>query len=134
MSAVERCSECGLLFGVLPRGVCADCIDKREGEFRTVRDWLRRNGVAPIAVVARETGVDDHRIVRFVREGRIEMRMPGDPALVHEREEEERRAELVRKLADAPRLGTSVNAEAAARPTPDGAQGQRSKGMRARRN
>ena len=31
---------------VEPRGICADCIDLREAQFHTVREWLRDNGGA----------------------------------------------------------------------------------------
>ena len=133
MSPVERCEECGRLFGNLPRGVCATCRDRREADFRLVRDWLRDNSGAPIAVVSQATGVDESLIVRFIREGRVEVLAPGsDPPLARDREEEERRADLVRKLADTPRLGTSVNARAAddVPPIPR----SQAKGMRARRS
>lgn len=132
MSPVERCSECGGLFSNLPRGVCAGCLDRREADFRRVRDWLRDNSGAPIAVVAEATGVDEGLIVRFIREGRIEVVTPGaDPALARDREEEERRAELVRKLAEAPRLGTSTNAIV---DRSEGVRRSGGKGMQARRS
>lgn len=111
MAGMEKCRECGRIFGALPRGVCASCLDQREGDFRMVRDWLRDNRSASIPVVSEATGVDEGVIVRFIREGRIEIVDPAnDPALQRDRRDEERRAELVRGLADAPRLGTSVNA------------------------
>ena len=97
-----------------------------------MRDWLRDNSGAPIAVVAEATGVDEGLIVRFIREGRIEVVTPGaDPALARDREEEERRAELVRKLAEAPRLGTSTNAIV---DRSEGVRRSGGKGMKARRS
>lgn len=134
MSAVERCGECGGLFGSLPRGVCASCLDRREADFRLVRDWLRDHNGAPIAVVSDATGVDEGLIVRFIREGRVEVLEPGsDPALARDREEEERRAELVRQLADAPRMGTSVNAAGEHGGRAPEFREPESRGMRARR-
>ena len=130
--SVQRCRECGGLFAHLPRGVCAGCLDRRERDFRAVRDWLRDNGGAGIAEASAATGVEEGAIVRFIREGRIELVDPGDPALRRDRDEEQRRAELVRRLAEAPRLGTSVRGEAEA-----GGRGpvpERARGMRARRS
>jgi len=135
MAGVEKCRECGRIFATLPRGVCASCLDRREGDFRLVRDWLRDNSGASIPVVSEATGVDEGVIVRFIREGRIEIVDPAnDPAVQREREDEERRAELVRGLADAPRLGTSVNA-GSGDPAEPHAERRRDRihGMRARR-
>lgn len=135
MAGVEKCRECGRIFATLPRGVCASCLDQREGDFRLVRDWLRDNSGASIPVVSEATGVDEGVIVRFIREGRIEIVDPAkDPAVQRDRDDEERRAELVRGLADAPRLGTSVNAGTADPADPDeGRRRDRVHGMRARR-
>lgn len=132
MAAVEKCRECGRIFASLPRGVCASCLDRREADFRVVRDWLRDNSGASIPVVSEATGVDEGVIVRFIREGRIEIVDPAnDPAVQRDRHDEERRAALVRGLAEAPRLGTSVNA--AAGRASDDQRRDRVHGMRARR-
>lgn len=131
--SVQRCEACGGLFAHLPRGVCASCLDQRERDFRDVRDWLRDNGGAGIAEAAAATGVEEGVIVRFIREGRIEVVDPADPALLRDREDEERRAELVRRLADAPHLGTSLNTDigdAGRGPVPTD---HPSRGMRTRR-
>ncbi|MFP5450323.1 MAG: hypothetical protein ACLGG9_01095 [Thermoleophilia bacterium] len=132
--SVQRCTECGGLFANMPRGVCAGCLDQRERDFRVVRDWLRDNRGAGIPEVTEATGVDEGVIVHFIREGRIEIIDPtADPALRRQREDEERRAELVRRLADAERLGTSVRADIDAPPPGVPARNNRSHGMRARR-
>lgn len=132
--SVQRCSECGGLFANMPRGVCAGCLDQRERDFRVVRDWLRDNRGAGIPEATEATGVDEGVIVRFIREGRIEIVDPtSDPALQRQREDEERRAELVRQLADAEQFGTSVRADIDAPPPGVPARNNRSHGMRARR-
>ena len=134
--SVEPCSSCGGLFANLPRGVCANCLDRRERDFRAVRDWLRDNRGAPIAQVSAATGVDEGIIVRFIREGRIDVVDPStDPTLRRDREDEERRMELVRQLSDAPRLGTSVRSDTPVDPSEERSQrAMRSHGMRARRS
>lgn len=137
--SVKACDSCGGLFAHLPRGVCANCLDQREGEFRTVRDWLRDNRGAPIAAAAEATGVDEGTIVRFIREGRIEVvDLNSDPVLRRDHDDEERRLGLVRRLAEAPRFGTSVRhdvtAEAASNEPPTADRRASGRGMRTRRS
>lgn len=134
--SVQRCEECGGLFANLPRGVCATCLDQREGEFRQVRDWLRSNRGSGIAEASEATGVDEGTIVRFIREGRIEVIDPAaDPVLKRDIELDERRQDLVRQLADAPRLGTSVPAGTREdQPLPQRPSTGHARGMRARRS
>lgn len=132
---IQRCEGCGGLFANLPRGVCANCLDQREQEYRTVRDWLRVHRGASIPEAAAATGIDEGVIVRFIREERIEIVDPAaDPVLRATREDEERRAELVRRLAERERFGTSVRADLAPAAQPDESVRRRSgHGMQTRR-
>lgn len=93
--SVHRCEDCGGLFGQLPRGVCATCLDDREADFRTVRDWLRRNAGASAADVAAATGVRQRRISLFIEEGRL-TRPPNQGGADGE---DERRRERLRGIA-----------------------------------
>ena len=72
MSPVEQCRSCGRLFPYLARGWCSDCLETKEREFRAVRDYLRDKPGSPIPLVAADTGVEEERIVEFIREGRLE--------------------------------------------------------------
>jgi predicted nucleic acid-binding Zn-ribbon protein len=133
--SVQACQSCGGLFAHLPRGVCAGCLDQREQEFRLVRDWLRDHRGAPIAEVSAATGVDEGTIVRFIREGRIDVVDPTtDPSLRRDRDDEERRRELVRQLAEVPQFGTSVRADIAVGPPRPGDMRSSGRGMRTRRD
>ncbi|MEQ9093304.1 MAG: hypothetical protein RLN63_04300, partial [Miltoncostaeaceae bacterium] len=70
------------------------------------------------------------------REGRIEVVDPADPVLRRDQELDERRQDLVRQLADAPRLGSSVltgsHIDQPGQPVPDPIG--KSRGMRTRRS
>lgn len=79
MNPVQACTGCGRIHSFLPRGLCADCIDARETQYRAVRDWLSDNRGASIAEAAEATGVEETLILAFVREGRLET---VDPDLV----------------------------------------------------
>ena len=71
MSRVEKCRDCGRLFGFLPRGLCAGCQDLREERFQTVKAYLERDGAASVRQVSADTGVDEGLIVGWIREGRL---------------------------------------------------------------
>lgn len=118
--SVRLCEECGRLFGFLPRGVCADCLDEREADFRVVREWLRRNAGASVIDVAAATGVREPRISHFLREGRLSRLPGGDDARV---EDERRRRAAIPHAAPA---GAPAPVRAAA-PAP-----ARTGGLRAR--
>ena len=72
MRPIESCKGCGQLFGFLPRGYCADCLDAREEQFATVKEWLFEHRGASIAAASEATGVPDATIMSFIREGRLE--------------------------------------------------------------
>ncbi|MFN8109594.1 MAG: hypothetical protein U0Y82_07075 [Thermoleophilia bacterium] len=69
--SVEACRECGRLFPYLPRGVCGECLEAREKQFDTVRQWLRKNRAATARLVAEATEVPIERIHQWVSEGRL---------------------------------------------------------------
>jgi hypothetical protein len=124
VSPVEACRGCSRLYPYLPRGLCSDCLDRRERDFQAVKEWLRENPRSSMHAVAEATDVDEALIAQFVREGRLELVGSG-PSAQELREEEERRARLVRQIAANPTLGTSVAAD-------DEPEARRA-GMRARR-
>jgi hypothetical protein len=110
VSPVEACRGCSKLFPYLPRGLCADCLDGRERDFQAVRDWLLENPGSSIHAASTATDVEEGLIAEFVREGRLQLVGEG-PSAQEIREEEERRARLVREIASNPTLGTTVAAD-----------------------
>jgi predicted amidophosphoribosyltransferase len=78
MTRIATCEECGRLFPFLARGICGDCLERLERDFRAVRDHLREQPRARIPEVARATGVAEEVIYRFLREGRLEQVAPDD--------------------------------------------------------
>lgn len=122
MSSVQACTGCGGLFPFLPRGICADCIDLREEQFHTVREWLRDNGGASVMAACQATGIEERIIAEFIREGRLEVAGQGSPSVEEQREQDALRARIASQLA------ASANAAAT---TPAGSSAPR-RGMRTR--
>lgn len=81
MTPVQACTGCGRIHSFLPRGLCVDCIDARETQYRTLRDWLTHNRGASIAEASEATGLAEALILSYVREGRLDT---VDPELVAE--------------------------------------------------
>lgn len=123
--SVQSCKGCGGIFAFLPRGLCAECIDRREESFHTVRDFLRDNPGASIIAACTTTGVEERLVAEFIREGRLQFAdHSSSESLRDELAKEALRARLAGELAA--RQGGAL---AGARPAPDQ---PRHSGMRSR--
>lgn len=70
---VRNCRTCHRLFNYLSGpDICPACRDELEKKFEIVRDYIRDNKGATIAVVSEETGVSQQRIKQWVREERLQ--------------------------------------------------------------
>lgn len=99
MSPVQSCTGCGGLFSFLPRGLCADCIDRREEHFVSVREWLRDNPGGSVLGACESTGVPERVISEFIREGRLDFTSDVTPSLEELRAKEEIRARIATQMA-----------------------------------
>lgn len=73
---IRNCFRCGKLFvpfnkETSPR-FCVECREIEEQEFCTLRDYLRENPSSGIKDIAAETGVEESRIIHYLKEGRLE--------------------------------------------------------------
>lgn len=68
------CKECKKLFQYIsgPK-ICLNCRDAEEEKFAIVKEYLRENPKEQMHVVAKETGVSNRLIEKFLREGRLEV-------------------------------------------------------------
>jgi len=68
---LRNCPECGKVFTYIRTNLCPACQKKDEDTFRIVRNFISRNPSADIVTVCEETGVSEEKIMRYIREGRI---------------------------------------------------------------
>ncbi len=68
---MRNCPECGRIFAYIRTNLCPACIRKDEEDYRKVRNFIARNPGVDIITVSEETGVDEEKIVRYLKEGRI---------------------------------------------------------------
>lgn len=72
--AIKNCPKCKKIFSPVGGSViCPECVKAEEEEFEKVRTYLRDNRGADINVVSDETGVSTKKILKYLREGRLEV-------------------------------------------------------------
>jgi len=79
---IRNCKECGKIFqydGISK--LCYQCRKKDDERFNTVKQYLYENPKSSIEKVSEETGVSKETILRYLREGRLEI-AEGTPGLV----------------------------------------------------
>lgn len=70
---VKNCRDCGRLFNYIG-GVrlCGNCKSKLEEKFVEVKEYIRANKSATVAVVSEECDVSQKQITQWIREERLE--------------------------------------------------------------
>ena len=68
-SDVKQCRQCGILFQSLGSNICPGCAEEMDRYFHTVKNYLYDHPEANVFDIARDTGVAENLILRFLREG-----------------------------------------------------------------
>jgi len=74
MPEIRNCPRCGKIFSYLGRPICNKCIEIEENEFKVVKEYVYDNPGATISEVSQETEVTVEKIMRFLREERLEIK------------------------------------------------------------
>lgn len=72
MADLRNCPECGRLFAYQGRNLCKKCQEEEENEYLVVRRYVREHPGATVFEVAEETGVEEEKILQFLRDGRLQ--------------------------------------------------------------
>lgn len=70
---IRNCRRCGKIFYFGRENLCPDCMKLEEQDFEKVRSFLKEFPGSKITDVITYTGVSDKKILRYLREGRIEI-------------------------------------------------------------
>jgi flagellar operon protein (TIGR03826 family) len=71
---LRNCTKCGRVFAYNGSEICSRCAGNDAEDFKKVKDYLYDNPGATIVEVSEETGVEEKKILRYLRESRIEIR------------------------------------------------------------
>lgn len=74
MPEIRNCPRCGKIFSYTGRPICNRCIETEENEFKIVKEYIYDHPGATIPEVSQETEVSVEKIMRFLREERLEIK------------------------------------------------------------
>ena len=70
---IVNCPMCGKLFTKINHQLCPACQKEDEEAFQAVRKFADENENCTIGALAEGAGVSEKRILRYIREGRLEV-------------------------------------------------------------
>jgi len=70
---IRNCPKCKAVFTYAGYEICPACMKADEAVFEDVRLYLKEHPDNSLTVVAAETGVSAKKILRYVKEGRLEI-------------------------------------------------------------
>lgn len=73
MPEIRNCPRCGKIFNYMSNPICGRCIEDEEDEFKRVKGYVYDNPGANMFEVAEITEVSIEKIMRFLREERLEI-------------------------------------------------------------
>ncbi|MDR1689847.1 MAG: MerR family transcriptional regulator [Clostridiales bacterium] len=73
MMEMRNCPKCKRVFNYISSPICPDCEKEEELVFDSVVDYVKNNPESNLAKVSQETGVSAKKLLRYVKEGRLEI-------------------------------------------------------------
>lgn len=70
---MRNCPRCRKVFNYISSPICESCEKEEEKIFESVRDYLKQNPNFTLAQVSEATGVSAKKILKYVKEGRLEI-------------------------------------------------------------
>ncbi len=70
---VRNCPRCGKVFTAITQNICPECIKKEEELFDNLKKFMEDNPGCNMAQIVEGTGISAKRIMRYIREGRLEI-------------------------------------------------------------
>ena len=70
---VVNCPRCGKVFNKIRSPLCPACEKEEERMFQTVREYIDDNQDCTLNELSEGTGVSPKKILRYIREGRLEI-------------------------------------------------------------
>lgn len=78
MGELVNCGKCGRMFSSENgQKFCSKCRNSDEDDFMIVREYIYDNPNSTASEVSDETGVDEAKILKFLRQGKLELKGEG---------------------------------------------------------
>jgi len=78
MGELINCGKCGRMFSSEnEQKLCSKCKNSDEDDFMIVREYIYDNPNSMASEVAEETGVDESKILKFLRQGKLQLKGDG---------------------------------------------------------
>jgi len=83
MPELKNCRKCGRIFAyVLGAQICDSCKKDEEALFDKIWEFLRKNPGASMTVVAQEFDVPYEHLMKYIREGRLQIKSPDGKLMI----------------------------------------------------
>lgn len=69
---LKNCPECGKIFAYVTVNLCPACLKVEEEEFQRVKAYLYKHPHTGVYDLAEATEVEEHKIIRWLKMGRLE--------------------------------------------------------------
>jgi len=73
MPELRNCLRCGRVFAYTYSPICNKCLEEDEKEYKIVKEYIYDNPGSTVFEVSDATGVSVEKIMRFLREERLEL-------------------------------------------------------------
>ncbi len=70
---IINCPRCGKLFSKMSEPICEECLKEEEDLFQKVRIYIDEHPNCTVNEVTKETGASVKKIMKYLREGRLEI-------------------------------------------------------------
>lgn len=70
---IVNCPKCGRLFQKFSEPLCESCTKEEEALFESVRTYLNDNPNCKVEDLSKETGASAKKILKWLKEGRLEV-------------------------------------------------------------
>ncbi|MDD3840300.1 MAG: MerR family transcriptional regulator [Clostridia bacterium] len=74
---IRNCKQCGKIYAYTGSDLCPVCRKEEDDMFDKVREYIYSHPGANTLEVSEETGVEEKIILKFLREGRLELKTAG---------------------------------------------------------
>ncbi len=71
--SMRNCPKCGNVFTYVRNPICKECQEKEDEIFESVRFYIKENGDKTLEEVAEATDVSIKKILKYIKEGKIEL-------------------------------------------------------------